>query len=158
MYNDWAWNSQSPTRSVCAMLEGHSAPVDWCMCGLHGHHRLEFALADYLSNRNDSVVGAVLGWGRLYLHNDGWRAEWAQPLALTVVGPTTQSIQGTAQLLGIPLVRQDAIEDYAVDTRNRFRCSESPLNNMMLRCGVEWPQGPTSPLLIRSYAIEVVES
>lgn len=115
MYHEWWWNSQVPTRSVRAELEGHSAPVDRCLCGLQGYYRLQHAVAEHVSSRDQSVVGAVLGWGRVYLHEQGWRAEWAQPLALTYVGRATQPIQRTAQLLGIPLVRQDAIEDYAAE-------------------------------------------
>lgn len=55
----------------------HPAPAPNCQCGFHalyGTHSIE-AYEGY-------VIGAVVGWGNAELHRDGWRCEWAQPIAL----------------------------------------------------------------------------
>jgi Golgi phosphoprotein 3 (GPP34) len=55
----------------------HRAPEHDCGCGLYALHEPAFeAFGD------DTVSGAVLAWGRIEVHLSGFRAEYAEPVAL----------------------------------------------------------------------------
>ena len=68
----------------------HTAPDPGCGCGIHALFSREL-LEAYLSERRPPrslgeqlvyVAGVVLGWGRVAVGVDGWRAEWGHPAAL----------------------------------------------------------------------------
>jgi hypothetical protein len=56
---------------------GHVAPVRDCSCGLYIYKNPDFM--DY-GGQAGAVQGAVVAWGRLIEHKEGFRAEWAQPI------------------------------------------------------------------------------
>jgi hypothetical protein len=55
------------------------APAHNCMCGLYAHYHLETVLAQQDSlvnlNQENTLLCAVVGWGRVELHRDGFRAQ-----------------------------------------------------------------------------------
>jgi hypothetical protein len=55
----------------------HRAPEDDCGCGLYAMHEPAFEPFG-----DDTVSGAVLAWGRIEVHLSGFRAEFAEPVAL----------------------------------------------------------------------------
>ena len=83
-FKDVAWNAAGPTKAMCDLHAHHQAPALRCTCGMYACHSLRDA-ALHLHDP-DFVAGAVLGWGRVFLHENGWRAEYAQVLCLTSIG------------------------------------------------------------------------
>jgi hypothetical protein len=78
-----------PQRARCA--HEHDAPAPACHCGWYGAKRLATGLSwtrAYWDVRkgHTAVVGRVALWGRVMEHEHGYRAEYAYPQALYVVG------------------------------------------------------------------------
>lgn len=76
----WA---RSTTKAKC--VRKHLAPNYHCECGLYVLANLEAAPKWYAAHGipADVVVGAVVGWGNVIQHGkEGWRAEFAKPVAL----------------------------------------------------------------------------
>jgi hypothetical protein len=89
-----------------------------CHCGLYSYHTPE-ALGDITEPqhpRYGTVAGAVLLWGRIEVHEAGFRAEKSMPILLVETGPPTggrgrprpdvwrQSLAGCAERYGMGLV------------------------------------------------------
>lgn len=74
-----------PTRAVCKFdKESHDAPDASCECGLYAHHpwsaygRCEI---ESCYHRSGFVLGFVFAWGKIEVHREGFRAEYAKPAA-----------------------------------------------------------------------------
>jgi hypothetical protein len=73
-----AWPVRRPARAVCRRHRRHAVPAADCVCGLHATNdegRLR-------RTRTPGVVGTVAMWGRVILHDRGYRAELAYPQRL----------------------------------------------------------------------------
>jgi hypothetical protein len=102
------------TRGVGWLAEPHGSPHEACQCGIYAYHtpgpRSWFGEAYWCE-------GVVSAWGRLVVHNDGFRAEHARVEALAVaeglerLGGT--HVQRAAARLGVPVVAHDQLEDVA---------------------------------------------
>jgi hypothetical protein len=80
--NNQAWNvGDRPTKAECiARVHGRKSrlPVATCTCGLHAFYEIpEGGL--YVPN---GVFGAVIAWGKHMKASNGFRVEWALPVAL----------------------------------------------------------------------------
>lgn len=74
---------------------GHSAPHPDCHCGLYGLHNLPAeAPASQDSARPQRVWGAIQAMGRIEVHSNGIRAEYARPVMLITPGTTTYHVAG----------------------------------------------------------------
>jgi hypothetical protein len=81
-----------PTRAACLVGEGHPAPAGECACGLYAlhPHTLEttasfFSFPGY--HRGALwIAGLVEAWGRIEVHAEGFRAQYARPIALLAMG------------------------------------------------------------------------
>lgn len=60
----------------------HQAPWTECGCGLYAWHTP--LMIDGSVRSGDLAAGLVAAWGRVCVHNDGFRAEWAEPVALVL--------------------------------------------------------------------------
>jgi hypothetical protein len=69
-----AWNGREPTMAKCA---NHKAPNISCACGLYIYKQPDWM--DYGGNAGE-VQGAVVAWGHMVEHQEGFKAEWAQPI------------------------------------------------------------------------------
>lgn len=80
-------------RAICVAHGFHDSPARDCACGFWGMKTNEKRLRLWLQNEYDIhgggiVIGKVKMWGRVFEHAHGYRAEFAQPIELTVVrGP-----------------------------------------------------------------------
>lgn len=85
--------------------EMHPAPQTGCGCGLYAHYELGQVPASVSFDRNNGgiLVGAVAGWGRVILHPDGWRAEFAKVIALFRRGPA-DALERCERLYGAPVL------------------------------------------------------
>lgn len=91
------------------------APLSDCSCGIYAYHepeRMLCAIADGL------VGGAVLCWGRVVIHNEGLRAQFARPLALAATKPIfvespDRNVTRLAAAYGVPLLTDSHLGLYA---------------------------------------------
>jgi hypothetical protein len=101
-------------RGVGWLDAPHESPHADCQCGIYAYHtpgpRSWFGEAYWCE-------GVVSAWGRLVVHGDGFRAQHARVEALAVpdglprFGP--EQIHAAAAALGVPVVAQDELEDWA---------------------------------------------
>ena len=80
--HDQVWEVDGKTVAHCEA--GHSAPDETCTCGIHAA-REPAPVLTYLRGRDEPrtvarVLGRVALWGRVVEHEEGWRAEFAQPV------------------------------------------------------------------------------
>ena len=113
IHKDMAWNTRSVTTAQCDLRSKHTAPAMRCTCGLYASYSLRQAAAQGFGE--STVVGAVLGWGRVYLHEDGWRAQHARVLCLTSIGAVREEDRAIAAAAGRPLIPSSVIETYACE-------------------------------------------
>jgi hypothetical protein len=81
-----------PTRARCLGAGAHAPPAGDCGCGLYALH--PYAIESSASffhfpgyHRGALwIAGLVEAWGRVEIHSEGFRAEYARPLALLVMG------------------------------------------------------------------------
>ena len=96
-YGHTRWESGGrPTRGDCLPGEGEPkvhptgspVPAAGCACGLYASHpwardpNSDFLRVDGMGLEPDDVFGVVEAWGRMEVHEDGFRAEYARPIAL----------------------------------------------------------------------------
>jgi hypothetical protein len=60
------------------------SPGPACSCGIYAYHQMH---SDWLteppwSGTAHLMVGAIVAWGRMEVHKDGFRAQYAEPVAL----------------------------------------------------------------------------
>ena len=94
-----------PGQNDAACSRGlHPAPEKGCGCGLYAHYSLEdLSKSVHWGDDSGTIVGAVAGWGRVILHPDGWRAQYAHVLALFRQGPAA-ALERAAVVYGVPIV------------------------------------------------------
>jgi hypothetical protein len=77
----------------------HFSPRERCRCGIYGASRIETLLSyvgyPYTPDKRPRVIGLVNLWGRVYEHQQGWRASHAYPLRLwlPILGPSGQALE-----------------------------------------------------------------
>jgi hypothetical protein len=106
--------NRSLTRGVGWLDEPHASPHESCQCGIYAYHapgpRSWFGEAYWCE-------GVVSAWGRLVVHNDGFRAEHARVEALAVPGGLERlgaaQVRHAADELGVPVVEHGELERYA---------------------------------------------
>lgn len=75
-----------------------------CKCGLHAYHDVDHF--DRRWPRFMGVAGIVRGWGAMHVHPNGWRAQYAEVLAL-ISGASKfrqEELPVLAEHLGVPVV------------------------------------------------------
>lgn len=98
------WSTTGATEAGCHPF-GHArppcdqiSPNDDCKygCGLYAYHdasaipqaKMESAVKCSVTAVGLTITGAVVGWGRIYRHEDqGWRAQYAKPVAFLLPSP-----------------------------------------------------------------------
>lgn len=88
-----------PNRARCRNHD-HPAPDGACSCGYQAFH-------DVNPVRWMLLHGAVVGWGAVEVHADGWRSEWAKVVALAdpIGSELSRSIaRQIAARYGVPFV------------------------------------------------------
>ncbi len=99
-------------RARC-LVGRHPAPDPLCGCGLYAWHEPRQARG------TTYVHGAVLGWGRMEVHRDGWRAEFAEPVMIAYCPSQSyeliRKLQAVVPELGLLLVNINELEDRAAE-------------------------------------------
>lgn len=83
-----------PQRAICGGIDGewdHPAPQENCGCGWYG----------IFEPPGGGAVGLFRAWGKIIVHPNGFRAEWAEIVCL--VGERTKKLERAAAYYEIPL-------------------------------------------------------
>lgn len=107
----------APERDASAQHAGaHRAPDHRCRCGLYAWHETG-RLAGFPHGDAELVYGAVLAWGRVEVHLDGLRSEYAEPVLLGFSESQSyrhvRRVQAIGSELGLPVVELAELEDAA---------------------------------------------
>ena len=132
----WADTPGAWTRAVCRPPAGIGSPhtphdkatvpqLD-CTCGLYAYHSLSLGGYDGRLAQTDTadlriVWGAVAGTGRVLAYRDGWRAEFARPVAILHESRPDAQLRGMADQLDIPLVSSSEMERAASECWRPWR-------------------------------------
>ena len=96
-YNGELWERGRPTRARCTrrgyITHAEHAPAGDCSCGLYAVHPWAYRAANWPRGGLE-VFGTVRAWGCLQLHAEGFRAQWAEPASLFLVGASRRSEYG----------------------------------------------------------------
>ena len=102
-------------------------PPEWaCSCGIYAAGDLDRAVEVAWRSRGGRwVFGLVAGWGRVLLHEHGWRSQYAAPAALLqcwVLSPLQRRLIRTlAGRYGVPVLTvRSCLEDYRDDIQPRW--------------------------------------
>jgi hypothetical protein len=112
-------------RPTAATPTRHRPPEWACSCGIYAAEGLDPAVAVAERHRGRRwVVGLAAGWGRVLLHEQGWRSQYAAPAALLrcwVLSPLQRRLIGKlADRYGLPVLAVRAcLEDYRDDLQPR---------------------------------------
>ena len=100
-------------RGVGWLDAPHASPHEACQCGIYAYHtpgpRSWFGEAYWCE-------GVVSAWGRLVVHEDGFRAEHARVEAVAVPSSAAYgaaAVRAAAERLGVPLIAHDELEALA---------------------------------------------
>lgn len=112
----------------------HQAPHESCRCGLYAFHDVPPIYGsyprDYETQNVVPVVGAVAAFGRLEVHEDGFRAECAGVIALAVLpgmGPKAVSrVIAAAARYGVRVVNLDELPEEAARHGSALPLSARP--------------------------------
>ena len=166
-----AWAADgAPTQAVC-LDSNHRAPRSGCECGLYALHP-QARISEWVESfMTDGVAGVVEAWGRIELHEVGFRAEFARPKLLfepaahLISSKELTGIHAVAHRYGVPVVplprpehagewcriREIGLASEVVEqtllrgVRLRLRrTSRVSLDRRWLRVGV-WPEVVGSP-------------
>lgn len=109
------WPYAAPIRAYCSRMTRHDtqAPQAFCSCGIYAWQTLQ-GIYEYSTRGGHRVYGQVGLWGRIVETENGYRAEYAYPLALTV--------KALRPMPGFPIKRwvdlaKKLSEDYEVPVR-----------------------------------------
>lgn len=94
-----------PGPNVATCLAKHSAPGEGCMCGFWFRKSL-WSAKFYRSqfSTGETVIGAVIGWGRCIEHSNGTRCEKAMVIALLNDGMLSEPhIQRVSEHYDVPV-------------------------------------------------------
>jgi hypothetical protein len=87
----WPWPPGRATEAVCISTQHHDAPKVKHECGVYALRNEDEArqLAAPTIVEREYAIGRVSLWGRVVEHERGYRAQFAYPYAITVVGRET---------------------------------------------------------------------
>lgn len=102
---DVVWPRRRPMRALCvpdgAVEPGHEVPEPGCSCGIYAHHpfRASSLVVECHDDDHSRVLGVVEAWGRLEVHELGFRAAHARPHTLLVDAQVADSHKHRVQRL-----------------------------------------------------------
>lgn len=104
------WPPRKRLEAFCANDGYHDAPHRECECGvwaLRTRARAEQAAYRYGGVGGPVAFGPVRLWGRVLECENGWRAQYAYPAKLYVVGPASETSAQLERTYGVEVVNID---------------------------------------------------
>ncbi len=77
----------------------HPSPESKCTCGVYAHKNSVNVTSTKEKDGTPIVFGEVSLWGRVFVHSDGYRAEFAYPRRLMIVEDVEDNYQRLADEL-----------------------------------------------------------
>lgn len=117
---DWEFDRKTCAKCVdifyCPSdLPSHDAPHPECSCGLYAYASQDLMEERYVGAvHNAYVCGAVIAWGKVCEHEDGWKAQFARPLCLKEEAGRENLVSKIAENYRIPIVPEDMLTQYAL--------------------------------------------
>lgn len=109
-----ATKRERPKSMDPKLIGAHDAPHPDCFCGLYAYHAPELSDYGHHGQENPAVLGAVVGWGRIAVHKDGWRAQHAEVVALACERGDERIIEAAARY-GVPVVHPVELPEVAAE-------------------------------------------
>lgn len=90
------WAACVPSGLMPVPRHSSPSPAGNCTCGLHAHHPWAvepdaWDAGEWPRSFPMGVAGIVEAWGRVQVHAEGFRAQYARPRALAVIGCSLDS-------------------------------------------------------------------
>lgn len=109
--------------AACLGGAPHEAPQPGCGCGIYVMADMD-ELQSHVSMDDATIVGAVVGWGRVVQHGrEGWRAGHSRILALLDCKFSAAQLKAThtaAKEYGLPVLERDGLEHYVREWGDPF--------------------------------------
>lgn len=134
------------------------SPDQECSCGIYAYHQIRPMLRQAREQyfwRGGAVLvgGAVLCWGRVVIHPEGIRAQFARPIALCkepVTDWAEAELIEVARVYGVPLMDLEHLVAYAREFGTSYQpevSKRSPMRQTLgaLRGFRQWLSGPGGP-------------
>jgi hypothetical protein len=83
----------TPVETATCRLRRHRAPDPGCNCGIYATLDLDLAVSKVRSPQSAGVVALARGWGRVAIHEEGWRAEHVQPAVVFGTVPDDEKVE-----------------------------------------------------------------
>jgi hypothetical protein len=125
---DSAWEPRDPQRAVCTTDPHHVAPHLDCECGYWAlKTEQEIATAALGGYNTADAVGRVNLWGRFCEFDKGYRAEYAYPVEVWLIGKQANAARAAdlADMYGVPVHAGDP--DFLVAERDRRKTAKADL-------------------------------
>jgi hypothetical protein len=102
------WQPRQTQRAQCGLEINHRPPAPECSCGLYAVYDVGGRTVKGISAPASDCLGAVRCWGRLVLHPEGFRAEFAAILGLYVppslaTGDAAEPFRSIAEAYAVPI-------------------------------------------------------
>src|SRR5665213_3353069 len=101
-------SGQSNTHALWPIPRRHwphePAPGEGCNCGFNAHHTITQALSRSTVAERDSVVGIIKGWGKGFIHPNGWRTRFAEIQCFIDLGSAQPLLEPAAAYYRVPIV------------------------------------------------------
>jgi hypothetical protein len=135
------WLPDAPVRARCIdesgapiLTKAHrkepqvAPPIEGCTCGIYAYHEPVQMVSSITSHL---VGGAILAWGRLTIHPEGFRAEFARPLALCyphmfLAGSTAVQLARLADRYRLPVLDVSHVDVFAAEFGERYSPEAEP--------------------------------
>jgi len=145
-----AWRPGLPLKAECqdesvapALAHPHrkqpgvTPPIEGCTCGIYAYHE-PGQMVEAITTR--LVGGAVVAWGRLTIHEEGFRAEFARPLALCypprfLAASTASALARLAHVYSLPVLDASHIALFAAEFGESYRPETEPSDAWTARLG-----------------------
>jgi hypothetical protein len=124
-------------------LTPHEAPSSACACGLYGLHRTlpEWEAPGWLSTGralgDGPAAAVILAWGRMEVHPEGFRGEYAEVVAL--VGAAEGQLVELTGFYKVPILSLEEVKDHERMKRLGESIPESLLPNEKWLREQPWP-------------------
>ncbi len=77
-----AWSPDGEPTSAHCLGGAHRAPDPECDCGLYAYHPDSLTHEHIRGPHTTLLTGVIEAWGRIELHEDGFRAQYARPVVV----------------------------------------------------------------------------
>jgi hypothetical protein len=107
---------------------GVAPPLEGCTCGIYAYHEADDMVKALTSGL---IGGAVLAWGRLTIHQEGFRTEFARPFALCYPpmfrpDSAASSLARLAHAYRLPVLDASHIAVFAAEFGESYRPAAEP--------------------------------